>query len=144
MQLTFHENFDIDLYGFSAVAANQDWPGTGMALMNKLWPIVKSQNLKNKGINVWVYEPGDWMFAGVELESPPPPESGLERKTIHLAKYAHVKHVGPYRKIAETFPRAMEEIKKLGIREYLPYLEIYGHWTEDESKLETDLLWNID
>ena len=29
------------------------------------------------------------------------------------------------------------------INHRLPYLEIYGHWTEDTSRLETELCWRI-
>jgi hypothetical protein len=33
-----------------------------------------------------------------------------------------------------------DEIKIKGFEASLPYVEIYGHWTNDESKLETELL----
>jgi len=33
-----------------------------------------------------------------------------------------------------------DELKRKGFETILPYIEIYGHWTKDESKLETDLL----
>jgi hypothetical protein len=28
----------------------------------------------------------------------------------------------------------------MGLKATLPYIEIYGHWTDDDSKLETELL----
>jgi hypothetical protein len=33
-----------------------------------------------------------------------------------------------------------DEIKRRGFETTLPYVEIYGHWNNDESKLETELL----
>ena len=33
-----------------------------------------------------------------------------------------------------------DELKKKGFEIVLPYIEIYGHWTTDETKLETELL----
>jgi hypothetical protein len=36
-----------------------------------------------------------------------------------------------------------DELKKNGYEVILPYAEIYGHWTAEENKLETDLLMAI-
>jgi hypothetical protein len=47
--------FTVELYGFSGVAVNRNFGETGMRLMNKMWGLVKSNQLKNKGVNVWVY-----------------------------------------------------------------------------------------
>lgn len=33
-----------------------------------------------------------------------------------------------------------DELKNKGYETVLPYIEIYGHWTNDETKLETELL----
>jgi hypothetical protein len=32
------------------------------------------------------------------------------------------------------------ELKNQGHEIIFPYIEIYGHWTDDETKLETELL----
>ena len=36
-----------------------------------------------------------------------------------------------------------DELKNKGLDATLPYIEIYGHWTIDESKLETELLISL-
>jgi hypothetical protein len=36
-----------------------------------------------------------------------------------------------------------EELKLQGLETRLPYVEIYGHWGPDESRLETELLMSI-
>ena len=41
------------------------------------------------------------------------------------------------------YEAAREEFRKVGIRARLPYVEIYGHHTDDPAKLETELLWSI-
>ena len=143
MDIIIRENFNMELYGIAGVAVNRNWSETGMALTNKLWQEVKSNNLKNEGINVWVYESGNRMFAGVGLKEPPPPGTLIELKKIHLPAYAYYKHIGPYDKIAATGSKVLDELNQKGITTRLPYLEIYGHWTEDASKLETELLWSI-
>ncbi len=133
--------FQADLYGFSGVAIHKNWKETGFALMNKMWAQVRSKQLNHKGINIWVYEENDSMFAGVELAGASLNDTGLELKKINLAKYAYYKHVGPYHLITDAYSKALNEINHSGMNICLPYIEIYGHWTEDESRLETELLW---
>ncbi len=68
--------------GFSGTAANKNYAGTAFALMDKMWPVVKSKNLKHKGLNIWVYESDEKVFAGVELEGPSIKDTGLDQKEI--------------------------------------------------------------
>lgn len=138
-----NDPFHADLYGFSGVAMNKNWKETGFRLMNSMWTQIRSMNLKHKGLNIWVYEENDKMFTGVELENNTRSYTGLEIKTINLNKYVYYKHVGPYQLIGEAYSKITDELTHKGISICLPYLEIYGHWTEDESKLETELLWCV-
>jgi hypothetical protein len=133
----------LHLHGFSATAPNKDYAGTAFKLMDNMWRIVKSSNLKNKGLNIWVYEPGDKVFAGVELIDVPGQDTGLEEKIIELPKYAYYKHVGPYHLIKHSGQNMTAELKSKGLETTLPYIEIYGHWTNDETRLETELLMSI-
>lgn len=126
--------------GFSGVAANKNYAGTAFALMDKMWPLIKSRGLKHKGLNIWVYEPGEQVFAGVELEDATITDTGLEQKVILLTKYAYYKHIGPYSQLKQAGDNMRNELQKMGLKPVLPYIEIYGHWTNDESKLETELL----
>ena len=135
-----NEAFRLNIYGFSGIAINKDYAGTAFRLMDKMWQVVKSNSLKNKGLNVWVYEPNEKVFAGVELTDIPKHDTGLEQKTLSLLKYAYHKHVGPYNLIKQTGQIMIDELKKKGFETDLPYIEIYGHWTNDETKLETELL----
>lgn len=130
----------LNIYGFSGIAVNKDYAGTAFKLMDRMWQIVKSNNLKNKGLNIWVYEQGESVFAGVELNDAPNHDTGLEQKSITLLKYAHYKHIGPYNLIKQAGQNMADELKSKGYETILPYIEIYGHWTNDETKLETRLL----
>jgi hypothetical protein len=133
----------ITIYGFSGAATDKDYAGKAFQLMDQMWKIVKGQNLKNKGMNIWVYEPGDMVFAGVELEAIPDPSTGLEQKQVNFTQYAYHKHVGPYNLIRQAGSEMTEVLKRNGLETKLPYVEIYGHWGPDESKLETELLMSI-
>ena len=63
-----NKDLRLNIYGFSGIALNKDYAATAFKLMDKMWQIVKSNNLKNKGLNIWVYEQNEKVFAGVELE----------------------------------------------------------------------------
>jgi hypothetical protein len=135
-----NKNFTLDIFGFSGTAINKDYTGTAFKLMDKMWSIVKANRLPNKGRNIWVYESNEKVFAGVELDSVPGYDTGLEQKTISLTKYAYYKHVGPYHLIKQAGQNINAELKQKRLETTLPYIEIYGHWTNDEAKLETELL----
>jgi hypothetical protein len=138
-----NKNFTLDIYGFSGTAINKDYAGTAFKLMDKMWQAVKTNNLKNKGINIWVYEPNDKVFAGVELYDTPGDTIGLEHKIIDLVKYAYYKHVGSYNLLKQVGQNMRNELTNGGFEIGFPYIEIYGHWTNDETKLETELLMNL-
>jgi effector-binding domain-containing protein len=135
-----NKSFTLNIHGFSGIAINKDYTGTAFKLMDRMWQTVKSNNLKNKGFNIWVYDHNDKVFAGVELYDSPDKETGLEHKVIELTKYAYYKHIGPYNLIKQAGQNMRDELKSKGLETILPYIEIYGHWTNDETKLETELL----
>ena len=49
-----------------------------------MWQIVKSNNLKTKGLDVWVYEPIEIVFTGVALREQLTEDVGLQPKVISL------------------------------------------------------------
>lgn len=138
------EPLRLDMYGFSGMAVNKDYTGTAFRLMDKMWQTVKSHNLKNKGLNIWVYEPNEKVFAGVELNDAPGHNTGLEQKNITLTRYAYYKHTGSYSQLKQAGQTMRDELKARGFVTTLPYIEIYGHWTSDETKLETELLMALE
>src|SRR5260221_12271647 len=101
----------LDLYGFSGIAMNKDYAGAAFKLMDKMWQTVKSNKLKNKGRNIWVYEQDQRVFAGVELNDIPNQETGLEQKSITLLQYAYYKHIGPYNLINQSGQRMTDRLK---------------------------------
>ena len=134
------KNRQVDIYGFGTTAINKEYAGTAFNLSGKLWKVVKANSIKNKGMNVWVYETADTIFAGVELDNPADGHTyGLDEKKITLKKYAYYKYVGPYSLIKQTGQTMVSELTKQGYEVILPTIEIYGHWTSDETKLETEL-----
>ncbi|MGC4039015.1 MAG: hypothetical protein QM764_23860 [Chitinophagaceae bacterium] len=133
--------FDFKLSGYSGVALNKDFQATAFRLMDRMWQAVKSNQLKNKGINIWVYEEGNKVFAGVELDNTQTKnQTDLEHKHVLISHYARYKHIGAYHLLKQVGERMRNELLAKGYIIRYPYIEIYGHWTSDESKLETDLI----
>ncbi|MDF2431542.1 MAG: hypothetical protein JWP44_1173 [Mucilaginibacter sp.] len=139
-----NKELKLDIFGFSGVAVNKNYAGTAFALMDKMWPVIKSKGLKHKGLNIWVYESGENVFTGVELDDHFITDTGLEQKTILLTKYAYYKHTGPYNQLKQAGDDLQNELRRMGLKAGFPYIEIYGHWTNDETKLETELLMTVD
>lgn len=137
------KELQIDIYGLSGTAVNKDYAGTAFQLSGQVWNTVKEYGLKNKGKNIWVYEADHKVFTGVELEQTPDRTMGLERKTILFKKYAYYKHVGPYSLIKQAGQSMTEWLEGNGYETTSPYIEIYGHWTNDETKAETELFMNL-
>jgi len=140
MDLLINYNFHIVIHGFSGVAMNKDYVGTAFQLSDKMWKVVKGNAIQNKGKNVWVYEPGHNVFAGVELVDLALKNTGLELKEISIEKYAYYKHIGPYQLIKQAGQNMSSELERMGEKSALPYIEIYGHWGPDENLLETELI----
>ena len=135
--------FHVTLFGLSGKVVNKDYGGTGRPLMDALWMEVKSKNIKNKGINYWVYNRNDMLFTGVELDQDLPGDSKLQSMEINLSKYAYWKHIGPYSKLKDAYNGMHSELENRNLGFYYPFLEIYGHWTNDESKFETEIIFSL-
>lgn len=128
------------LHGFGGLAPDKDYAGTAFRLSGKMWEIIKTQGIKNKGKNTWVYEAGDNVFAGVELDNPGETAGRLEVRRIQLDKYAYYKHTGSYKLIGQAGQAMKNELTKQGYKIVLPYIEIYGHWTGQDHTTETELI----
>ena len=58
-----NKDLTLDMHGLSGIAINKDYPGTAFKLMDKMWQTVKANKLQNKGLNIWVYETNEKVFA---------------------------------------------------------------------------------
>jgi hypothetical protein len=109
-------------------------------LLNVVWEAVKSRSIATTGINHVVYGDQGEIFAGVVITPPGVTPEGLVTREIVLPRYAYFKYVGPYTGLPQAGNQMAEEIDRLGLVRKAPYIEIYGHWTDDPAKLETELI----
>jgi effector-binding domain-containing protein len=128
------------LFGFSGVHdQNKAYGETITALLDRVWTEVRSRGLAHGGINHVVYD-GSNIFAGIELIAPVG-EVGLEKKELAFDRYASCKHIGPYRELGTTYRNMKLAVEAQGEQCEAPFMEIYGHWNEDESKLKTEIVY---
>lgn len=107
--------------------------------MDRFWPVLKGQNVRNEGINWVVYERDGRLFAGVEAPGADERALKLERSAYSFDRYAIWKHVGPYHRLGDAYSVMLQALGAQGLRADWPRAEVYGHWTKDESKLETEI-----
>ena len=123
---------------------NKTRGGEMMELLGQVWTDVRENKLANTGINHAVYDCGDIVFAGLELTSPETIKTILVKQEFTFTKYAYWKHIGPYSELANAYNKVHAEITDLGCTATCPSMEIYGHWTDDDSKLETEIFISVD
>ncbi|MGQ7887605.1 GyrI-like domain-containing protein [Paenibacillus sp. WC2504] len=140
----FNQRKMVTLFGFSKTHDQQKrYSDTIFELLDKIWKEVREKGLSYKGTNHVVYENGHHIFAGIELVLPPNEDSLLEKKDVILEKYAYCKHIGPYSELDKTYESIRAKVKASGDIHELPLMEVYGHWNEDETKLETEIFYNL-
>lgn len=143
MEIEIRHNLKLRLYGFSGAVKDFQFGPTGIALSERMWKVVAGHQLENDGINIWVYDSMQHMFTGVRLATPPDPNLGLEERVVTLDTYAWYKHVGPYTALFAVNQQMREELSRRKISYGVPSLEIYGHHSPDESKLETEIVYSV-
>jgi hypothetical protein len=136
--------FAVKLVGFSERVTNGRYGEIGLRLMDSMWKEIGDRELPSKGMNHWVYLPDGVMFTGVELKQDTSDIGLLKRLSIQMTRYVRHVHVGPYSNLPATWTALKERIVKLGETISSPGLEIYGHWCQDESKLETTILISLE
>ncbi|MCZ8512500.1 hypothetical protein O9H85_08735 [Paenibacillus filicis] len=139
-----HQSKSFTLFGFSKIHdQNKAYSETIFELLDKVWKEVRNKELSHTGINHVVYDSDHIIFAGIELISPPNEDSLLEKRNVILQKYTYCKHIGPYKELNKTYESIKSTVKALGEHHELPLLEVYGHWNADETKLETEIFYNL-
>ncbi len=133
--------FRVTLIGFRGAIDHRGVPAVGLPLMDALWKEVGRLGIKTRGINHWVYLPGDEMFTGVEPEDSSAGGIGsLERIEVVLPRHLRHVHRGPYSMLPEVWPRLFATLKQDGLVPASPHLEVYGHHCDDPDQMETTIL----
>ncbi len=114
-----------------------------IGLLDTIWRTVREGGYATTGINHALYAQNGDLFAGVEPADDTVVLPGLLLREISIGRYAFYRHTGPYRGIGAAHERVIAEIRARGLAQAWPVIEVYGHWTEDEAKLVTDLIYPL-
>jgi predicted transcriptional regulator YdeE len=137
------EGISFHLYGKTCTAPGYDcYTKKLLEVSQPMWAEMKSAGICVT--NVWAYYKGDNLFSGFLLPTAPPESMGLQGRTIQLTRYAYHKHIGPYEKLHSICASVISHLKSQGFKNgndaEIPFLvEVYSHWSEDTSKLVTEL-----
>lgn len=132
------------LFGLRDVVEGERYSEVGLRLMNSVWQTVKHANLRNTGINHWVYLSLGTIFVGVELlDTPPTAPESLETLSFELTRYAQHRHVGPYQALPQKWRDLTALLATQNKQVQLPSLEIYGHHCDESTQPETTILLGL-
>lgn len=134
---------DFQLFGVFGFIENGDRGKAGTKAMNELWEIIQASKLSHKGINHWVYLSDDKLFVGVELHYLENLNGQLEQLDISFNQYVSYLHIGPYHHLPLLHKQLISEIYSSKEEIKYPVIEVFGDWNDDESKLETELIYPI-
>ena len=80
---------------------------------------------------------------GVEVSGSFEDAGSLSYSTTPEGNTAHTTHLGPYQKLGDAHAAVKRYCEENGHKITGVRWEVYGHWTEDESRLQTDVFYSL-
>ena len=131
------------LYGLSgSFRPGKVWE-TAKPLMDRLWEVIRKEQLPTEGINHWLYSGGGQIFVGVEMRPGSNDPTDLEKRTVRMEKSVSWKHHGSFSDITKGHQILQDEIRRSGHRQGELSLEIYGHVQDDDPLSEMQIIVEI-
>lgn len=118
-------------------------------LADKVWEFIREHpEIPQPGINIWLYLPegsnGEFVVrVGAEVLKPFDAIGPVVCSQTPGGKVARTIHTGPYSGIPEAHKAIKAWCDLNGHSLTGPRWEVYGHWTEDESQLKTEILYQL-
>ena len=113
-------------------------------LLGQVWPVLREQGVKT-GLNVVVYRNNPMTIeAGVEVFSAFQETELVRRSTTPEGEVATTTHWGDYSQMRPAY-QALEDWSSSSGRAFAGVSwEVYGHWSDDPSKLRTDIYFLLE
>jgi hypothetical protein len=110
-----------------------------------VWNVIREQKAPGAGRHVAVYlgasADGELdLEVGVEMPNPLTHGEVVASRTPS-GRVAHAAHIGAYSRLGEALKAICDHCSTHGLALAGPSWEVYGHWTDDESKLRTDVFY---
>ena len=125
-------------------------PATFRLYLDQVYAAARSGSIQVDGQNVFVYrdaadQPGavDVAF-GVGVTAPFTAVGNVEPTPLPVGPVATTTHWGNYGGLRAAHRAVVEWCRAHGHRMAGPHWEVYGHWTDDEAQLRTDVFFLLD
>ncbi len=128
----------------SGIAPAGNVSGTMLELIGQAWAHIRAAGLKSDGINVAIYRgdpAGVRVEAGAGVFEPFQGSATVSCIATPAGRAATAAHIGPYRLMGRAHSAIVEYCRQHGLKLEGTNWEIYGHWTDDETKLRTDIYY---
>ena len=110
-----------------------------------VWSFIKANNITPRGRNVAVYRGTDTselaVEIGVEVAATAAGGGEIVLSATPSGEAVTVAHIGPYSLLKNANDAIKSWCAANNRQTAGPSWEVYGHWTEDESKLRTDVFY---
>ena len=114
--------------------------------LNQVWEFLRENpGLRTDGHNIFLYhhpKVGEATMVvdfGVQVTRPFPPAGEVTLTVTPAGKVASALHIGPYERLGETHQAIQAWAGANDVKLARKSWEIYGDWTEDPAKLETQV-----
>ena len=114
-----------------------------ISLLDKVYAFLNERQIGGRGCNVVIYDGPSTMVAGVEIAGPFEPAREVIAAETPAGRVVTAQHVGRYQEMGRTYDAIQMWLKESGERETGVSWEVYGDWEEDESKLLTDIYFQL-
>jgi effector-binding domain-containing protein len=120
----------------------QAFPSVWRPLLDEVHAGVRWAGDGPKGRNVMVYlDDAPTVEVGVELDQPAELTGRLVRSALPAGTVATMVHRGPYGGLRDAHEEVRSWCAARAMALAGPRWEIYGHWSEDPAKLETEVYY---
>jgi effector-binding domain-containing protein len=131
----------------AVVRARLRWPELKtrlIPLLDQVYAAVRAGDVVQTGRNVFVYsDPSKeevTVEVGVEVAAPFDSVGDIDYAETPAGEAAFTRHVGPYAELGRTHDAIVQWCMAHGRRRSGVWWEVYGDWTDDPAKLETDVV----
>lgn len=110
-----------------------------------VWNFLRSHAISNPGINVALYL--DCVMnieVGAIVDASFTPEGEVLCSSLPGGQVAKAVYLGPYSGLAQAHNAVRAICAERGLRFAGPSWEIYGHWNDDPSQLQTDVYYLLE
>ncbi len=111
----------------------------------EVWRFVRAHNVTGTGHNVAVYlDEAMHIACGVEVPATFVGDGTVVLSATPAGRVAHAEHRGAYHLLGQTHTAVRQWCAANGQALSGPNWEIYGHWTDDPDKLNTDVFYLLE